>query len=122
MASRRTLPGADKTDVDTDRDGLTDAFEKLAGTDVKIADTDGDGLNDGYEAMSSHTDPLAADTDGDGIGDPSEIAAGTDAGRLPGNAGVVGVGAYAENVRNGVKDADADGLSDHTEKLRGLQL
>jgi cell wall-associated NlpC family hydrolase len=120
-AKLATLPGADKADVDTDHDGLTDAFEKLAGTNPQVADTDGDGLNDGYEAMSSHTDPLTADTDGDGISDPSELAAGTDAGRLPGNAGVVGVGAYAENVRNGIKDADADGLSDHTEKLMGTK-
>lgn len=118
-AKLSTLPGADKGDVDTDHDGLTDAFEKLAGTSSKLADTDGDGLDDGYEATTSHTDPLSADTDGDGISDPSEIAAGSDAGRLPGNAGVVGVGAYAENVRLGVTDTDGDGLSDHVEKLMG---
>ena len=41
-------------------------------------------------------------------------------GRLPGVAGVVGTGVFAENVRDGVKDADADGLSDHAEKLVGL--
>ena len=32
-------------------------------------------------------------------------------------AGVVGVGALAENVRNGIIDTDADGLSDHAEQV-----
>ncbi len=115
------LPGADKIDPDTDHDGLTDAFEKLVGSDPKLADTDGDGLNDGYEATTSHTDPLAADTDADGIDDPDELVAGTDPGKLVGTGGVVGTGAFAENVRNGVLDADEDGLSDHTEKLLGTK-
>jgi hypothetical protein len=98
---------------------LTDAFEKLAGTDPGKADTDGDGLSDGHEAVVTHTDPLAADTDDDGVGDAQEISLGTDAGRLPGVAGVVGSGKFAENVRTGVEDADGDGLSDRTEKLAG---
>ena len=34
---------------------------------------------------------------------------------------MVGTGVFAENVRDGVKDADADGLSDHAEKLVGLR-
>ena len=34
-------------------------------------------------------------------------------------AGVVGTGALAENVRDGIKDADSDGLSDRAEKLIG---
>lgn len=120
LAAATTAAGETSNDSkDTDHDGLTDEFERLAGTDLERADTDGDGLGDGYEAMSSHTDPLAADTDSDGLSDPAELAAGTDPGRLPGTAGVVGTGAFAENVRNGVVDADADGLSDRTEKLVG---
>lgn len=113
------LPGAKTRDRDRDQDGLTDAFEKLAGTDLKKADTDGDGLSDGYEALSAHTDPLSGDTDDDGISDPTELAGGTDPGTLPGMAGVVGVGAFAENIRDGVKDTDRDGLSNHAEKLLG---
>lgn len=113
------LPGAEQNDPDTDSDGLTDAFEKLAGTDPTKADTDSDGLSDGQEAVVSKTDPLAADTDGDGASDAQEMASGTDAGRLPGVAGVIGTGRYAENVRDGITDRDGDGLTDRTEELAG---
>ena len=37
-------------DRDSDSDGLTDAFEKLAGTNRLSGDTDADGLTDAYEA------------------------------------------------------------------------
>ena len=113
------LPGAGETDPDSDADGLTDAFEKLAGTDPTKADSDADGLTDGHEAVVTHTDPLAADTDDDGVPDAQEISLGSEAGRLPGVAGVIGSGRYAENVRHGVVDADGDGLSDRTEQLAG---
>ncbi|MFV0458447.1 MAG: NlpC/P60 family protein [Actinomycetales bacterium] len=106
--------------VDTDADGLTDAFEALAGTDPTLADSDSDGLSDGYEALSSHTDPLSEDTDADGQSDAAEVAAGTDAGRIPGIAGVSGRGQFAENVRQPVVDSDSDGLSDRYELLLGL--
>lgn len=114
-----TLPGAAQNDPDADGDGLTDAFEKLAGTDPTKADTDDDGLSDGQEAVVTKTDPLAADTDGDQLSDAQEISMGSDAGRLPGIAGVVGTGRFAENIREGVTDSDRDGLSDHTEQLAG---
>jgi cell wall-associated NlpC family hydrolase len=103
---------------DTDSDGLADAFEKLARTDPTKADTDRDGLDDGYEALQSHTDPVSVDTDGDHFLDPDELRAGTDAGRLPGIAGVVGSGLLAEHVKT-IADSDADGLSDRTEGLVG---
>ena len=105
--------------TDTDADGLTDEFERLAGTDPTKIDSDGDGLSDAYEAMASHTDPLLADTDHDAVADATEIAQGGDAGTVPGSAYVVGEGLFAENVRGGAKDTDADGLSDHTEQLVG---
>lgn len=105
---------------DSDGDGLTDAFEALAGTDPMNADTDGDGLSDGYEAMVSKTDPLSEDTDGDGVPDAQELAEGTDPGSLPGVAGVVGRGEFAENIRNGFVDTDGDGLSDTYEIRMGL--
>ena len=109
-------------DRDTDSDGLTDAFEKLAGTNPSGADSDSDGLPDGYEAAESHTDPLSADGDRDGIPDGTELALGSNAGRLPGIAGVVGAGVFAENIRGGMPDADADGLSDHAERVAGLDV
>lgn len=105
---------------DTDADGLSDAFERLAGTDPELSDSDSDGLDDGFEALLSHTDPLSPDTDSDGQSDAFEFAAGTDAGRLLGTAGVVGQGRFAENARDGIADADQDGLSDHAEALLGL--
>ncbi len=117
---RRCRPApAGPAQSDTDADGLTDEFERLAGTDPTTIDSDGDGLSDAYEAMSSHTDPLLADTDHDAATDAAEIAQGGDAGTVPGSAYVVGEGLFAENVRGGAKDTDADGLSDHTERLVG---
>jgi cell wall-associated NlpC family hydrolase len=105
---------------DTDKDGLTDAFEKLAGTNPMSADTDKDGLLDPYEAIRSHTDPLSADTDKDGLSDPFELSSGTDPGKIPGVAGVAGQGQFAEVVRGGVKDTDRDGLTDTYERRAGL--
>ncbi|GAA1519782.1 NlpC/P60 family protein [Kribbella lupini] len=105
---------------DTDHDGLTDAFEKLAGTSPASADTDKDGLPDAFEAIKSHTDPLTADTDRDGVSDPFEISAGTDPGKIPGVAGVGGQGQFAEVIRNGVVDSDKDGLTDTYETKAGL--
>lgn len=105
-------PGSSPTAADTDADGLTDAFEKLAGTDPAVADTDADGLTDGYEALSGHTDPLSADTDQDGISDAAEVAAGTDPGRIPGFGGVSGLGEHAQNIRAGALDTDHDGVTD----------
>ena len=105
---------------DTDHDGLTDAFERLAGTSYQKADTDNDGLTDAYEALESHTDPLSADTDHDGASDALELARGTDPGHLAGIAGVSGVGQFAENVRTPVVDTDHDGLSDRYEQIAHL--
>lgn len=120
VATLQRFRGAGEVDEDSDEDGLTDAFEALAGTEATKADTDGDGLSDGFEATTSHTDPTTADTDRDGASDQAEWAAGSDAGRLPGTAGVVGSGEFAEHVGRGVEDADGDGLSDRTEKLLHL--
>ena len=105
---------------DTDKDGLTDAFEKLAGTDPASADTDKDGLPDAFEAIKSHTDPLVADTDKDGLSDPFEISSGSDPGKIPGVAGVGGQGQFAEVIRGGVVDTDHDGLTDTYETKAGL--
>jgi hypothetical protein len=105
---------------DTDKDGLTDAFEKLAGMNPSSADTDRDGLPDPYEAIRSHTDPLSADTDKDGVSDPFELSSGSDPGKIPGVAGVVGQGQFAEVGRAGLIDSDHDGLTDSYEQKTGL--
>jgi hypothetical protein len=85
-------PAASRTDVDpaghrdptgqldpgrdSDADGLTDVFERLARTDVARADTDGDGLLDGYEVGTSRSDPLLVDSDLDGFTDAAELRFG----------------------------------------------
>jgi hypothetical protein len=47
------------SNIDSDKDGLTDIQEKEKGTDPKKADTDGDGFLDGQEIKNSF-DPLRA--------------------------------------------------------------
>ena len=59
---------------DTDRDGLSNAFEALIGTDPTKSDTDGDGINDGVEYKAYGTDPLVANSDGDACTDGREVA------------------------------------------------
>jgi len=66
---------ADSGDVDTDQDGLTDAYESQF--DITIlnpnkADTDDDGLNDNVE-LKLNLAPGLKDTDGDGIWDIDEV-------------------------------------------------
>jgi hypothetical protein len=56
------------------------------------------------------------------VSDADEVGAGTDAGRVPGVAFVTGSGAFAENIRHGMRDRDRDGLSDRTERLLGTNL
>lgn len=60
--------------VDTDHDGLPDAFEQSIGSDPTKADTDGDGINDGVEVKGYNTSPTALDTDNDGCPDRREIS------------------------------------------------
>jgi hypothetical protein len=43
-----------------------------------MLDSDGDGLTDAYEKLVSHTNPNNPDTDGDGISDSDEILNHTD--------------------------------------------
>lgn len=56
FAQNNTENKAD-TNIDSDRDGLTDAEEKLYATNPKSADTDEDGYSDGVEVKSGY-DPL----------------------------------------------------------------
>ena len=66
--------------VDTDADGLPDAWELAHFTNLDQTpggDPDSDGLSN-LQELQLGTDPNAADTDGDGVSDGAEVAAGTD--------------------------------------------
>ncbi|MBE7505177.1 MAG: hypothetical protein HS101_02715 [Planctomycetia bacterium] len=71
--------GSSAMSIDTDGDGLSDAFELMIFTSSTNADTDGDGLSDGDEVLIYHTDPSHTDTDLDWLSDYKEvIEVGTD--------------------------------------------
>lgn len=80
-----TVPAYDQIDtgmdpagqLDSDSDGLTDSFERMAGSSPDVADTDQDGLSDAREAVVTGTDALLADTDGDLLTDSTEETLGT---------------------------------------------
>lgn len=100
--------------IDTDGDGLSDAFETLVTrTDPSLVDTDGDGLADDWE-YAMGLDPLsdegddgaAADADGDGFSNLEEYWYGT---------------------HPAIADSDGDGLDDRheigmVEELRGADF
>jgi hypothetical protein len=70
--------GLDKLDpgdavLDGDADGLSNLVESAAGTDPGNPDSDGDGLQDGAEVDTHGTDPNNGDSDGDGLGDSAEV-------------------------------------------------
>ncbi|WP_247731367.1 hypothetical protein [Halovivax limisalsi] len=92
--------------IDTDGDGLVDAWELLIGTDPEDDDTDGDGLGDGAETVfgfpidtdaDGEIDALDLDSDDDSVPDrrPSESFSDTDEDWVP-------------NVRD--TDDDGDGI------------
>ena len=87
---------ADAT-LDADGDGLSNVAEMTAKTNPRAADTDGDGLGDAAETT---TDPLIADSDGDGLSDGEELA----------------VSPLATNPND--PDSDDDGIGD-AEEVRG---
>ncbi len=87
---------------DPDGDGLTNIGEFMLGTDPGKTDTDDDGLSDGQERALG-TNPLLADTDGDGLPDGWEHLHGLDP-LAEGDAGL---------------DADGDGRTNLDEFLAG---
>ncbi|HXH28330.1 MAG TPA: FG-GAP-like repeat-containing protein, partial [Candidatus Polarisedimenticolia bacterium] len=72
------LPSAGRAIVDTDGDGLADAWEIANGFDPNVPgeqtlDPDLDGI-DNLAEQAAGTDPHVADTDGDGLSDGAELA------------------------------------------------
>ncbi|MCL5245980.1 MSCRAMM family adhesin SdrC [Cellulophaga sp. 20_2_10] len=106
----------DNTDLDTDKDGISDDDENNDGTDPLKADTDNDGVDDGDEKKDG-TNPLKADTDDDTVNDGTEKSDGTDPLKADSDE---------DNVNDGVEkndgtdplnaDSDDDGLNDGKEK------
>jgi len=71
-----------EANLDTDNDGLPDAWEEQNGLnpnnpDDGLQDSDDDGLSN-LDEYHEGTDPWVADTDGDGASDGAEVEAGTD--------------------------------------------
>ena len=93
---------------DTDGDGLDNDQEIALGTDPGKFDTDGDGLSDGAEVNTYGTDPLDRDTDDGGIWDGTEVANGTNPVDDP-----------SDDVPDGAKDNDGDGLTNDQEANLG---
>src|SRR4051794_39815700 len=90
--ARGTLPpGA--SSVDTDHDGLTDAYETSLGSNAHLADTDHDGLTDAYEVVHGSS-PTLLDSDHDSLSDSLEAALGTS---------------------SSTADTDSDGITDAAE-------
>jgi len=52
-----------ETSLDSDKDGLSDAYERKIGTEAFLADTDGDGLSDGVEVGKNLNKPFNHDGD-----------------------------------------------------------
>ena len=91
-------------DVDSDGDGLTDAYEtNVSGTLPNNPDTDGDGLTDGEEVNDYHTDPTKSDTDGDSLADGLEVDL------------CFGAPTACRSTDPTLKDSDNDGFNDDVE-------
>lgn len=92
--------------LDTDADGLPDAFEWQHQLRPDVADAtldpDGDGLTNLAE-MNRRTDPRRSDTDGDGLSDAVETGTG------------VWVGLASTGTDPLLPDTDGDGLADGEE-------
>lgn len=84
-SDEQTLYGTDPKNADTDDDGYTDgeelgnAYSPLKGKKKKLTsvDSDGDGLNDAFE-LAFGSNPTLKDSDNDGFDDKKEIWSGYD--------------------------------------------
>ena len=74
LAAAVLVPSAQANVRDTDRDGLSNGFERLRShTNPRKPDTDRDKLRDRYELRASRTSPRLRDTDRDFLTDGFEV-------------------------------------------------
>ncbi len=119
--------------IDSDSDGLHDAWEKAYGLDINdptdaTLDTDEDGLSN-LEEFTYHTNPTLADSDGDTISDWEEVKSGL---TEPDNADTDGdiitdgveinLGLNPVDETDGALDLDRDGIDNSTEAKYGTDL
>jgi hypothetical protein len=103
--------------ADSDKDGLTDEFERRIGTDPFDKDTDNDGLTDKAERTLG-TNPKNYDTDGDGYMDGSEFAQGKSPTHAdPPNPYADRYGQRDKPFRTTAEDPDGDGLDEMQERM-----
>ncbi|MCB1097362.1 MAG: hypothetical protein KDN22_17455, partial [Verrucomicrobiae bacterium] len=96
--------------VDSDEDGMPDAYEEAHGLDPDVDDTagdlDGDGISN-FDEFKNGTLPEETDSDGDGLDDPVETGTGTWVGPLDTGTSPIN------------DDTDDDGLKDGVETNTG---
>ena len=114
--------------VDSDADGLADAWEQLHFGDIVTYDgtndPDGDGLDNATE-FALGTDPNSTDSDGDGMPDDWEVdnlldpATAADAILDPDGDGLSNLTEYLLGTDPHVPDSDGDGFNDGAEVNAG---
>jgi hypothetical protein len=119
LGNRSGSQGADR-----DRDGLSDLGEAALGSNPDSMDTDGDGLPDAFEVFGTATSPLTADSDGDGVTDNLEANL-DDPATYADNDGD-GLRNVQERAVHGTNpdglDSDGDGFGDDLEFFYGTAI
>ncbi|TAJ08181.1 hypothetical protein DMA11_21450 [Marinilabiliaceae bacterium JC017] len=93
----------DFLDLDSDNDGVSDAYESATSTIATGNDTDNDGIDDAFDANQGGVYNTLIDRDGDGINDMFDLDSDND--------GITDFYETAGVAPKGV-DADADGIDD----------
>jgi uncharacterized repeat protein (TIGR01451 family) len=119
-------PQDDGMVTDSDRDGLSDGFEKTAGSDPNDADSDDDGLPDGEEPNplddrdgDGKIDLLDPDSDGDGLFDGTERGRTCSDPAIDASKMVCIADADSGNTKTGALSVDTDhgGVQDGVEDV-----
>lgn len=114
-------PGLEKREVDTDGDGLIDAFDNDFShkTNKNFADSDDDGFDDNFEVRRFDDGFRPAAKDGRGCDPASPLTPGC----VPRDTDGDGLSQFAEaylKTRGTLVDSDADGVPDGMEVRYGL--